>query len=447
MVKVNAISRSNLEWTKDRAGEVPRAHRNYDSKFSPMAKQVEFTRAVRSAKLDRMFAKPFVAAMSGHRDTIQSIAADLTNLSTLVSGAMDGGLVVWDTFTRKPKITIDAHRHAIDGVTMSPDGVACFSASRDKVVRMWDMDFSAAIVEEKAPQPIAEYLGEFPFSSIDHHYRNTQFVTSSEHVLLWDVNRTKPIQKFEWGDDTVAHCRFNKVETDLVACCMADRGVAIYDTRTKSGHSKVILEMCCTSVSWSPMDPNTFVAGCDDWNCYLFDMRVPGRPRNVFQGHIHPVTSVDFSPTGTHFVAGSQDSTVRIWDIKQTTKSNSQEMFHTKRMAKVFSVKWSLDNNYVFSGSEDAILRVWKADASKPIRPLRGAEKNQFNYMRALRDKYKGFDEVRRITNQRNTPKFIRNTSRRKNKIQIRDAIKEMSRTKTDNLKPLAKRKVVQSLK
>ncbi|CUG40778.1 WD40 repeat-containing protein, putative [Bodo saltans] len=446
MVKVKMISRSNLEWSKDRSGEVPRAHRNYDPTLNPMSKQVEFTRAVRAAKLDRMFAKPFVGALNGHIDTVKSLATDLTNVGTLVSGAMDGGLIVWDTMLKKPRVTINAHKNSVEGVCVSPDGVACFSASSDKIVRMWDMDQSETLAGSE-PLPVAEYLGDFPFSSIDHHYRRPHFATSSEFVLIWDVNRTKPVQKFEWGDDTVSHCRLNKVESDLLACCMTDRGVCVYDLRTKCAHTKVVMEMCCTSLSWSPMDPNVFVAGSDDWNCYLFDLRLPGRPRNVFQGHIHPVTSVDFAPTGTHFCAGSQDNTVRVWELSQTTKSTSQELFHTKRMAKVFSVKWSLDNNYIFSGSEDANVRIWKADASRPIRPLRGAEKNSFNYLRALRDKYSNFQEVRKITNQRNTPKFIRKTALRKKRIQLREAVKEMSRTKSDNLKPLAKRKVVQSIK
>ncbi|CBH14595.1 WD40 repeat protein, predicted [Trypanosoma brucei gambiense DAL972] len=444
MVKVNVISRSDLEWTKDRNGEVPRVNRNFDSKYNPMAKQVEFTRAIRAAKLDRMFAKPFFGALSGHQDTIQSIAVDFTNLSTVVSGSVDGGMIVWDAFTKRPKVIVDAHRHSIDGLVISPDGVACFSASRDKVVKMWDLDFSS---DSSKVEPLAEYLGEFPFSSIDHHYQKSQFVTSSDVVHVWDVNRTQPLQRFSWGDDTVSCCRINKVETNLVACCMSDRGVFIYDIRTQAAHSKVVLEMCCTSLAWNPMDPNTFVTGSDDRNCYLFDMRIPGRPKNVFQGHIAGVTSVDFCPTGKKFAAGSLDFTLRIWDIHQTTKSNSIEMFHTKRMAKVFSVKWSPDSRYLYSGSEDAILRIWKADASKPIRPLRGPEKNTFNYMRSLKDKYSGFVEVRRITNQRNTPKAIRSAQRRSKKAEKREMVKEASRRKSDDIKPLAKRKVYQYLK
>ncbi|EPY37897.1 WD repeat and SOF domain-containing protein 1, partial [Angomonas deanei] len=293
MVKVNPISRSELEWTKDRSSEVPRANRNYDPKFNPMAKQVEFTRAVKAAKLDRMFAKPFIAALPGHQDTIQSIAVDYTSLSSVVTGSMDGGLIMWDVMRKMPRIKLNAHRHSVDGVTISPDGVACFSASRDKTIKMWDLDVNVG----EAVEPVAEYLGEFPFSGIDHNYHKSQFVTSSDIVSVWDVNRTQPLQKFSWGDETVTSCQYNKMETDLVACCMADRGVFIYDTRTRAAHSKIVLEMCSTSLSWSPMDPNVFVTGSDDRNCYLFDIRVPGRPRNVFLGHTKPVTCVDFCPT------------------------------------------------------------------------------------------------------------------------------------------------------
>ncbi|EPY35617.1 WD repeat and SOF domain-containing protein 1 [Strigomonas culicis] len=402
-----------------------------------MAKQVEFTRAVKAAKLDRMFAKPFVASLAGHQDTIQCIATDNTSLSTVVTGAVDGGLVIWDVMTKRAKVQIDAHRHSIDGVTISPDGVACFSASRDKVVKMWDLDVGT----DKTPEPVAEYLGDFPFSSIDHHYHKSNFVTASDIVSVWDVNRTQPLQKFSWGDETVTCCRYNKVETDLVACCMADRGVFLYDTRTQSAHSKIVLEMRSTSVCWNPMDPNVFVTGCDDRNCYLFDIRLPGRPRNVFQGHIKSVASVDFAPTGYKFAAGSQDCTVRMWDINQNTKSESQEMYHTKRMSRVLAVKWSPDNSYIYSGSEDCNLRIWKADASKPVRPFRGPEKHNFDYMRKLKDKYSNFTEVKRITKQRNTPKHLKKQSQRMKKAGKRDLVKEMTRKRSENVAPLTKRK------
>ena len=414
-----------------------------------MAKQLEYTRAVRSAKIDRMFAKPFVGAMSGHHDTVFRMAADPSSLSSLVSGGFDGEVIHWNVLERKPRRFINAHRNAVDGCTFTPDGVAFLTASRDRTVKLWDSDSGRTISDGREATevlPLTEYLGDAPFADIDHHRTEQQFVTCGQQLELWDINRSRPIQNFQWGDDSILACRFNKVETPLVACCMGDRGVCVYDSRTKAAHSKVIMALSCTSLSWNPMDPNMFVCGSDDWNCYLFDLRVAGKPRHVFQGHIHPVSSVDFAPTGRSFVAGSQDCTLRIWNVNQTSKTTSAEMYHTKRMAKVSSVIWSLDNDFIFSGSEDAIVRVWKADASKPLRPFRGPEEQQFNYMRTLRDRYAPYEEVRRIVNQRNTPKAIRGTMLRKKRIVTRDMVKEMSRKKSDVLPSLAKTKTVQSL-
>ena len=39
---------------------------------------------------------------------------------------------------------------------------------------------------------------------------------------------------------------------------------------------------------------------------------------------------------------------------------HSKEVFHTKRMQRVFSVRFSADGSYVFSGSDDMNVRIWK---------------------------------------------------------------------------------------
>ena len=71
---------------------------------------------------------------------------------------------------------------------------------------------------------------------------------------------------------------------------------------------------------------------------------------------------VDFSPTGRVFVAGSYDRTVRIFPYNS---GHSIEVYHTKRMQRVFCVKYSGDSTYVFSGSDDMNLRIWKSKASE----------------------------------------------------------------------------------
>lgn len=43
-----------------------------------------------SVKLDRLFAKPFIGSLDGHRDGVQVLLPHPESLSTLISGSYDG---------------------------------------------------------------------------------------------------------------------------------------------------------------------------------------------------------------------------------------------------------------------------------------------------------------------------------------------------------------------
>lgn len=101
---------------------------------------------------------------------------------------------------------------------------------------------------------------------------------------------------------------------------------------------------------------------------YTFDSRNLKRPKKIHENHVAAVTSVDYSPTGKEFVSGSYDKTVRIYEVE---KSNSREIYHTKRQQHVTTVGWSLDNKYIFSGSDEMNIRIWKAYASEKLGPVR----------------------------------------------------------------------------
>ncbi len=76
------------------------------------------------------------------------------------------------------------------------------------------------------------------------------------------------------------------------------------------------------------------------------------------QDFVSAVMDVDYSPTGREFVAGGYDRSVRIFAYNG---GHSREVYHTKRMQRVFAVRFSGDASYVFSGSDDMNVRVWKA--------------------------------------------------------------------------------------
>ncbi len=52
----------------------------------PFARARERTRALNAAKMDRIFAKPFITALEGHTDAIESMAKQPDSLVNVASG-------------------------------------------------------------------------------------------------------------------------------------------------------------------------------------------------------------------------------------------------------------------------------------------------------------------------------------------------------------------------
>ncbi|KNH09615.1 hypothetical protein XU18_0300 [Perkinsela sp. CCAP 1560/4] len=393
-----------------------RIHRNVDSNQNPMAKQVEYQRALKAVKLERMFAKPFICALQGHLDSVSCLGLDRNALSRSMSGSFDGSICIWDLSRRKLIHTIDsAHRHAINGIVCTPDSSGILSCSNDGSVRLWDQDFlssqpTSEVISSNAAA-VSEYTGSFPFTGIDHLAAHSKFATAGNKLEIWDLTRSHPIQSYQWDSDPVISVKCNPVEPNLIAFSTRERSVAVYDIRTNSPLQKVVLQMKSGCLAWNPMNPTTLACGNDDWNIYTFDVRNFRKARNVFTSHISSVTDLHFSPTGKEFVSCSFDRTVRIWNELVGTHK-SRDMYHTKRMHKCWSVRWSLDNEFIVSGSEDACVRVWKSDASDSLRPLHPNEQRQIDYHKSLKKRYGHLPEIKRIDQHRMVPKYIRTATR-----------------------------------
>jgi len=111
------------------------------------------------------------------------------------------------------------------------------------------------------------------------------------------------------------------------------------------------------SIAWNPMEAFNFTAANEDSSLYTYDMRKLQSATCVHKDFVSAVMDVDYSPTGREFVAGSYDRSVRIFSHNG---GHSKEVYHTKRMQRIFAVRFSGDGSYVFSGSDDMNVRLWK---------------------------------------------------------------------------------------
>ena len=90
-MKVKVINRSEEDYTRERSQDLRKVHKNLDPSLHPFEKAVEYTRALNAAKLDRVFAKPFLASLP-HDDGITCLSRNPRRLNSLLAGCADGEL-------------------------------------------------------------------------------------------------------------------------------------------------------------------------------------------------------------------------------------------------------------------------------------------------------------------------------------------------------------------
>merc|ERR1719160_849500 len=76
-------------------------------------------------------------------------------------------------------------------------------------------------------------------------------------------------------------------------------------------------------------------------------------------------------------------------------------------MQRVFTVKYSIDGEYVLSGSDDMNIRIWKTTASQQHGILLPWEKQKQDYECALIDRYQCVPHIQKIVKKRFIPKPI----------------------------------------
>ena len=381
-----------------------REPRNLDPALHPFARAREYTRALNATKLERVFAAPFVAQLGrGHVDGVYALATDPGALDRAASGSGDGVVKCWDLATRGEAWQAKAHENVVKGVCWTRDR-RLLSCAADKTVKLWDPARTAA----GAP-PVATYVGASAFTALSHHGALPSFAAAAGGVAIYDLSRPSaaPLQTLRWPTsvDTITAVAFNPVETSILASTATDRSIVVYDLRTASPLTKVTLSMASNALAWNPMEAFNFAVANEDHNVYLFDMRKIDRALNVLKDHVAAVMDVAFSPTGEELVTASYDRTVRLWE---RANGHSRDIYHTKRMQRVFAAKFTPDANYVLSGSDDGNVRLWRAHASQRAGVQSERQKQQLQYDAALVERYQHMPEIRRIKRHRRVPKAVK---------------------------------------
>ena len=101
------------------------------------------------------------------------------------------------------------------------------------------------------------------------------------------------------------------------------------------------------------------------------------REEAIFRGHFSYVNSVAITSDHKYIISGSDDKTVRIWNLVE----NKQEAVLEGHTDSVYSVAVTSDNKYIISGSDDETVRVWNL-LEKKLEAVLLENENDFSSVR-----------------------------------------------------------------
>jgi mono/diheme cytochrome c family protein len=150
-------------------------------------------------------------------------------------------------------------------------------------------------------------------------------------------------------------------DSKLATSSYGPAGLASGTFRPFAGHSGPVV-----SLAFSP-DGRRALSGSDDNTLRLWDVST-GREIRTLEGHTGAVLAVVFSPDGRSALSGSYDRTVRLWDLSSGRQLQRFDG-HTERVS---SVAFSPDGRRGLSGSWDQTLSLWDLATGRELRRFGG---------------------------------------------------------------------------
>ncbi|MFN6445887.1 MAG: eIF2A-related protein [Nostoc sp. DedSLP05] len=149
-----------------------------------------------------------------------------------------------------------------------------------------------------------------------------------------------------------------QIDAQSKAIAALQQAIDIVQARNRlTAHTSAV-----TSVVFSP-DGKTIATASNDTTIKLWDLKGKELTKSPLN-HSAGVTSVVFSPDGKTLASVSKDKTVKLWDLKG-------KLLHTlKHGGEVTTVAFSPDNKILASGSENKTVKLWDLKKGKELTKL-----------------------------------------------------------------------------
>ena len=260
----------------------------------------------------------------------------------IIAGGVNSDVVLLETITGSRTSVLSGHTDTISSLEFSQDGTLLVSRSKDKTVKLWDIQTGGVI------KTFSDDSSVFAAASISPDGTMIAMGTEGGAIRLWDV-RTGTCRSIETGqDDAVTTTRFSPIDSrrfisssqsgtiwqwdidghqvgayhhghvveDLAYASDGTRFVSYGDQvftvqDSESGAVVVSHTVSCETILCGCFSPDGRLIACAGQCLWVWDITIP-EPRLVgqFEGHSDLIHFVAFSPS---LISASSDRTVKFW--------------------------------------------------------------------------------------------------------------------------------------